>query len=54
VKFKLDENLSQSLAVALASYGIRAALDGLLAHNDLEDLQGCLVIVQLGAVRIRR
>lgn len=33
---------------------VKAALTGLLAHYNLEDLRGALVIVQLGAVRIRR
>jgi predicted nuclease of predicted toxin-antitoxin system len=33
---------------------VKAALTGLLAHHRLEDLRGCLVIVQLGAARIRR
>lgn len=33
---------------------IRAALSGLLARHRLDDLTGCTVIAQLGAVRIRR
>ncbi|MGA8014438.1 MAG: DUF5615 family PIN-like protein [Candidatus Dormiibacterota bacterium] len=33
---------------------IRAALSGLIARHHLDDLAGCTVIAQLGAVRIRR
>jgi predicted nuclease of predicted toxin-antitoxin system len=33
---------------------VKAALTGLLAHHDLRELRGCLVIAQLGTVRIRR
>jgi len=33
---------------------ITAALTGLLARHRLEELAGCTVIAQLGAVRIRR
>jgi predicted nuclease of predicted toxin-antitoxin system len=33
---------------------IRAAVSGLLARHDLDGLAGCVAIVQLGAIRIRR
>ena len=33
---------------------VTAALTGLLARHQLDDLAGCTVIAQLGAVRIRR
>ena len=33
---------------------ITAALTALLARHNLDDLAGCIVIAQLGAVRIRR
>jgi len=33
---------------------VRAALSGLLTRHRLEDLAGCVSIVQLGSVRVRR
>ena len=33
---------------------VTAAITGLLARHSLDDLAGCVVIAQLGAVRIRR
>jgi predicted nuclease of predicted toxin-antitoxin system len=33
---------------------VSAALSGLLARHRLDDLEGCVVIAQLGGIRIRR
>jgi len=56
VKLKLDENPPHDLATALSRHGhdVHTVVERLLRDHPLDELRGCVVVVEPQRVRIRR